>query len=90
MKRIAIALALGCLAAPAMAEQQVYPFKTHENFCPNGLQPVYAGGEICCGKPTTHMTYAQVMQHPAPRRHAPRRVEYIPAEKGIPTHKGLD
>ncbi|MBJ3762737.1 hypothetical protein ILP92_08270 [Maribius pontilimi] len=86
---IAFGLTLSAFAAPAIAGNAVYPFKTHENFCPNGLQPVYAGGEICCGTPTTHTTYAQVMAHPAPKRQA-RAVRHIPAQKGIPTGKGID
>lgn len=35
----------------------VYPYPAKHNYCPAGLQPVLANGEICCGVPNTHATY---------------------------------
>jgi len=82
------------VAAPVAASAQqanIYAYQT-ENFCPAGLQPITISGVICCGTPNQHVSYAQMMQHPAPKRvHKVRRVHtaYIPTEKGIPTGKGL-
>lgn len=35
----------------------VYPYPTKYNYCPDGLQPVLANGEISCGKPNVGTTY---------------------------------
>lgn len=35
----------------------VYPYPAKHNYCPAGLQPVLANGEICCGKPNVSHTY---------------------------------
>lgn len=69
------------VAAPqtAQAEVKIYPYKTSQNYCPAGLQPVSINGVICCGKPTTQMSYQSAMAHPVARkkthkaRHQPRR-----------------
>jgi hypothetical protein len=59
-----VALAL-IAAAPAMAvEDKIYPYASHGNHCPAGLQPISISGVICCGMPNQHQTYQQVMQHP--------------------------
>lgn len=44
-----------------------------ENYCPAGLQPVVAGGEICCGVPNT-TSYGNYTPKPRAKAHAPRRV----------------
>ena len=70
------------LAVPASAggEVKLYPYATHVNYCPPGLQPIVLGGVICCGQPNTHMSWQQVMKHPV-------RTHYVshacrPGEKG--------
>ncbi len=62
-------LALAIFAAtPALADgPTLYPYATNVNYCPAGLQPIVLNGVICCGQPTTHVSYQQVMKHPAPR-----------------------
>jgi len=70
MKRSAIlgaCLGLGLLTAGA-AQAELYPYPTNENYCPAGFQPVVMGGVICCGKPTSNVTYSQMMTHPAPKK----------------------
>jgi ABC-type sugar transport system substrate-binding protein len=59
------ALALACLAAPAMAQSaKVYAYESQANYCPAGLQPVTISGVICCGTPNQTQSYQQVMRHP--------------------------
>lgn len=61
-------------AAPAMAiEAKIYPYASHENYCPAGLQPISISGVICCGMPNQHQTYQQVMKNLASgvRKHMP-------------------
>ena len=77
------------LPAQVSAEATVYPYPSSANYCPAGLQPITISGVICCGTPNTHMTYQQVMAHPAPKKHkvrhyAPKRASYECAigEKG--------
>jgi len=66
---ISTGIALAMLsAAPAAAEAKIYAVPSHENFCPAGLQPVTISGSVCCGVPNQHVTYHQVMQHPAPKK----------------------
>ena len=88
---MAAGLALALFAgAPAMAvEAKIYPYASHENYCPAGLQPITISGVICCGVPNQAHTYQQVMKHPAPQRvkhHKPRDFSARPAcregEKG--------
>jgi hypothetical protein len=46
------------------------------NFCPQGLQPVLAGGVVCCGKPNAGAYY----NHPGhTRSYSP---QFVPGEKG--------
>lgn len=83
---------MGAVLLPAQvsAEAKIYPYPSHANYCPAGLQPVTISGVICCGTPNQHMTYQQVKAHPAPRKshkvryHTPRTVTYscVPGEKG--------
>lgn len=70
---------MGAMMLPAQvsAEAKVYPYPSHANYCPAGLQPVTISGVICCGTPNTHITYQQMMAHPAPRKHKVRH--YTPA-----------
>ncbi|SPJ25316.1 hypothetical protein [Palleronia abyssalis] len=106
MKRTVIAAAVGLagLAAPALAEVHppaVFAYTTHENYCPNGLQPVTINGIVSCGTPNQPITYRQVMTHPVQRTHPPRkamRSHYqrstgIPLKGGdvyVPSGKGID
>lgn len=68
MKRsviLATAMTAGIfMAGAAQAQVTLYPYATNENYCPTGLQPVVLNGVICCGQPTTSMTYQQVMAQP--------------------------
>lgn len=68
MKRsvfLAAAMTVGVFGAgAAQAQVTLYPYATNENYCPTGLQPVVLNGVICCGQPTTSMTYQQVMAQP--------------------------
>lgn len=38
------------------------------NYCPIGLQPVVVNGVICCGQPTSNVSYQQMMRHPMPKK----------------------
>jgi hypothetical protein len=60
------------LPAQASAEAKVYPYASHANYCPAGLQPVTIAGVICCGTPNQHMSYQQVMAHPVRKTHKVR------------------
>ncbi len=52
---------------------RIYAFQSHENYCPEGLQPVSISGTICCGTPNQEITYQQVMAHAAAKkRHSAR------------------
>ncbi len=52
------------------------------NYCPAGLQPVMAGGVICCGTPNAGAYVDRPGRVYRPVSHAPRA--YAPAgEKGI-------
>lgn len=86
-KRYLAAAALVVVAGGAGA-QEFFTYPTSKNFCPRGLWPVSFGGVISCGVPTTSTTYDQAMAHPASRKRV-STIGYIPAEKGIPTYKGL-
>ena len=48
----------------ASSDVRIYPYATAVNYCPAGLQPVVLNGVICCGRPTVHQSYQQVMRHP--------------------------
>lgn len=68
---IAAAAVLCLTAAEGSAKElNYYPYATTHNFCPAGLQPVTAGGVICCGKPNQSITYQQAKRHPATGRTA--------------------
>lgn len=64
----------------------VYPYPGVANYCPAGLQPVLANGEICCGKPNTNASYYNAPSHKKKRHikktYTPRA--YAPVgEKGV-------
>lgn len=81
-------LALG--AAPALAwgdmymgdgttkagQTLVYPYPTKYNYCPAGLQPVLANGEICCGTPNVGHTYYNAPGRKTYKKKAVRRTQY--------------
>jgi hypothetical protein len=48
------------------------------NYCPAGLQPVVAGGVICCGTPNAGAYYT----HPAKKAHRPTPTIVV-GEKGV-------
>ncbi|QUJ77106.1 hypothetical protein KDD17_03500 [Sulfitobacter albidus] len=71
-KTIIAGAALAAIGIPtlASAEVKIYPYKTHANYCPTGLQPVSINGVICCGSPNQHISYQSAMSHPvAKKRH---------------------
>lgn len=79
MKRSAIVaagMALGLMTGAMAQAGELYPYPTQENYCPAGLQPVTMGGVVCCGKPTTNVTYSQMMQHPAPKKRKVHKAQY--------------
>ncbi|MBV7394617.1 hypothetical protein [Mameliella sediminis] len=57
-------------------------FLIHEykapNFCPAGLQPVLAGGVVCCGTPNAGVYYNH--SGSGHRSYAP---QIVPGEKGV-------
>ena len=68
---VAAGAALGLLAGAAAVqagETRIHPYAATENHCPAGLQPVTISGVICCGTPTTHVSYQQMMRHPVPKK----------------------
>lgn len=70
-KGLALIAALGLMTgAPqsATAQTKIYPYKTHENYCPAGLQPVSINGVICCGRPNQHISYQSAMAHPVAKK----------------------
>jgi hypothetical protein len=70
LSSLSLAIALSATALPAIADtMKYYPYPTHVNYCPAGLQPISMGGVICCGVPNTHVTYREMMRHPVPVRH---------------------
>ena len=82
-KGLALIAALGLMTvAPqtATAETKIYPYKTHENYCPTGLQPVSINGVICCGKSNQHISYQSAMAHPVAKkkRHVTHRATHKP------------
>jgi hypothetical protein len=67
--KLVTALALACLAAPALAQgPRVFAYESKANYCPAGLQPVTLNGAICCGVPNQAQTYQQAMRHPISTR----------------------
>lgn len=62
-------------------ETLVYPYPAAVNYCPAGLQPVVANGEICCGRPNTTATYYKTPSRTRSRAHQPR-VYHIEGIKG--------
>jgi len=78
-------LGLSVVAAPAMAdEMKIYAYPTTVNYCPAGLQPVVLNGVICCGQPTTSVSYKQMMSEPVVRkkRRYSARVDCTEGTKG--------
>lgn len=67
--KLVAALALTCLASPALAQKAgVFAYETRVNYCPAGLRPVTADGVIGCGIPNQPQSYQQVMRHPVAKR----------------------
>ncbi|WP_397543693.1 hypothetical protein [Roseovarius salis] len=78
----AVALA-GFVALPASAGgPTLYSYPAKENYCPSGLQPVVMGGVICCGQPTTSMTWHEVKRHPVQRARYTARDNCVAGQKG--------
>lgn len=68
-------------AAMAGNEVTIYPFAASHNFCPAGLQPVTISGTVCCGTPTTNVSYQHMKAHPVARKthrvtHKVQRVQH--------------
>ncbi len=85
LSSLTLVAAMAATALPAVADtMKYYPYPTHVNYCPAGLQPISMGGVICCGKPNTHVTYREMMRHPAPATHT----HYVALDKGevTPSH----
>lgn len=59
-------------------------FLIHEyraaNYCPAGLQPVLAGGVVCCGVPNAGPYYNRAGGH---KRTYQRTPQFVPGEKGM-------
>ncbi|GAB4306616.1 MAG: hypothetical protein Kow0058_18940 [Roseovarius sp.] len=76
-----LAGAAALAALPAMAEGvRYYSVPTSVNYCPAGLQPISIDGVICCGQPTTSVTWFEMKRHPVQR---PRFVRADPCPEGV-------
>ncbi|MDD9741176.1 MULTISPECIES: hypothetical protein [Marinovum] len=64
----------------------VYPYPGVANFCPAGLQPVLANGEICCGTPNTT---ARFHNAPGGRKHLAKRRAHAPKAYAPEGYKGV-
>lgn len=55
------------------------------NYCPAGLQPVMAGGVICCGTPNAgpYVDRAGRTHRPRPVTHRPAPPRVVVGEKGV-------
>ena len=78
---LALVAALGLAAImpqTASADAKIYPYKTSQNYCPTGLQPVSINGVICCGTPNQHVSYQSAMSHPVAKKkvHKVKRKTY--------------
>ena len=76
IKTLAAAAVLTTAATATFAEggPRIYAYSSHENYCPDGLQPVTISGVICCGTPNQSVSYQQMLAHPvAKKRHVVRR-----------------
>jgi len=80
---LAIPAALAALPAAAQAPT-LYAYETAVNYCPAGLRPVVLGGVVCCGQPTSHLTWQQVMRHPV------QRARYRPGDACPEGQKGCN
>lgn len=67
-KSVVAGAAMALMGTAAVAEMKIYPYKSAENYCPEGLQPVTMNGVICCGTPNTTQSYQSVMAHPMPKK----------------------
>ena len=68
---LALVAALGLatiMPQTASADAKIYPYKTSQNYCPTGLQPVSINGVICCGTPNQHVSYQSAMSHPVAKK----------------------
>lgn len=80
-----LALAFFAASPAAASDVTLYAYPTSENYCPAGLQPIVLNGVICCGRPTTHVSYHQVMKHPhraKKKRHYSARTHCPEGTKG--------
>lgn len=81
-RSLSAALALGLIAAPALADMTqppqydvaIWAYPQAENYCPEGLEPVRFDGMVSCGVPN-RTGYG-------PRRRARRQVAYVAYGKG--------
>lgn len=78
---LALVAALGLatiMPQTASADAKIYPYKTSQNYCPTGLQPVSINGVICCGTPNQHVSYQSAMSHPVAKKkvHKVKRKAY--------------
>ncbi|UYV35992.1 hypothetical protein N4R57_13170 [Rhodobacteraceae bacterium D3-12] len=74
--KLIIGAAMAALwAVPAAADRPVYGYAGAPNYCPAGMQPIVAGGVICCGVPNQKMSYQQANAHPV--RRVTKRVKRV-------------
>lgn len=71
----------GNMTQPATEGVSIWEYKTAENYCPEGLQPIMFNGAVCCGTPNA-TGYSE-----APVRRKVTRARY---ESRIPMGKSPD
>lgn len=78
----------GLIGVAAQAEghadsgPRIYAYKSAENYCPEGLQPVTISGVICCGTPNQTVSYQQMLAHGAVKRRVSRSFDCPVGTKG--------
>ena len=76
--KLIIGAAMAALwAVPAAAERLVYAYAGAPNYCPAGMQPIVAGGVICCGVPNQKISYQQANAHPVSRVKRVKRMKRV-------------
>lgn len=75
----------GNMTQPASEGVSIWEYKTSENNCPAGLQPIMFNGAVCCGEPNA-TGYSEAV---APVRRA-RKVVRARYESRIPMGKSPD
>ncbi|MFT6451906.1 MAG: hypothetical protein ACJA06_001393 [Halocynthiibacter sp.] len=73
----------GNMTQPASEGVSIWEYKTAENYCPEGLQPIMFNGAVCCGVPNA-TGYSEA---PAPVRRKVVRARY---QSRIPMGKSPD